>query len=196
MSFPFTLKEHISQHWQWQHFACTPAVTYFLIFSKESNIKVLDNRNTVKILYELTCSACGFQLFLGVEVLFAFWFTFMVSYYSINDSKRYSAGHFFVDTQMRDAVTDIQIMVATHSQKAQSFNVPAKTAKIPVCFSRTSPCLCIWRRRILVSLLIRCGNWKTSLFTKVVLESYFKSCREAVKLNERRMLGTTGEEKP
>lgn len=33
------------------------------------------------------------------------------------------------------------------------------------------------------------------IFTTVLLEAYFNHCREAVKLNERRMLGTTGGEK-
>lgn len=94
-------------------------------------------------------------------------------------------------------VTIIQSTVCTHCQKAQAFDsMPGRTAKNTVCFPRTSPCLCVWRRKLPFSLLIRCYKWKTLLFTTVFLETYFNRCREAVKLNERRMLGTTGKKKP
>lgn len=94
-----------------------------------------------------------------------------------------------VDTHMRYAVTNIQNLVCTRSQKAQSFDhVPSRAAKIPVWFSRKISCLCIWKRKLPASLLIRCCNWKTSFFTSF-LESYFNSCREAVKWDERKMSG-------
>lgn len=87
-------------------------------------------------------------------------------------------------------VTIIQSTVCTHCQKAQAFDsVPGTTAKNPVCFSRTSPCLCVWRRKLPVSLLIRCYKWKTLLFTTVFLETYFNHCREAVKLRVRNHRG-------
>lgn len=66
-----------------------------------------------------------------------------------------------------------------------------RTAKYLSFFSRAGTCL--WRKKLPVSLLIRCCNWKTSLFTTDFLESYFSfHCREAVKWNEGRMLGATG----
>lgn len=80
-----------------------------------------------------------------------------------------------------------------HSQSERT--VLRRTVKISLCFSRTSPRFCIWRRKLPVSLLIRCCDWKTFLFTAVFLELHFNSCREAVKWNDRRMLGTTGEKK-
>lgn len=94
-------------------------------------------------------------------------------------------------------ITSTLSTVSTHCQEAQPFDsVPGRTTKNPVCFSTTSPCLCFWRRKLPVSLLIRCYKLKTLLFTTVFLEAYFNRCGEAVKLNERRMLGTTGEKIP
>lgn len=87
-------------------------------------------------------------------------------------------------------VTIIQSTVCTHGQKAQAFDsVPGRTAKNPVCFSGTSPCLCVLRRKLSVSLLIRCYKWKTLLFTTVFLETYFNHCREAAKLKVRNHRG-------
>lgn len=106
---------------------------------------------------------------------------------------------------MRDAVTNGQIVASIHSKSADLRWCDRKDCKnmcvfcLFVClFLKNKPMSPLKEKEgenCFVSLLIRCGNWKTSLFTTAFFESRFKSCREAAKLNEGRILGTAGEEK-
>lgn len=126
---------------------------------EEDNSHILEIQKYWQKLLSISMFSVWFSAYSGCWCLF-YLLSHLVSWSSVTAIM----GLFWWIFKIWCTVTIMQSAVCTHCQKAQAFDsVPGRIAKNPVCFSRTSPCPCVWRRKLPVSLWIRCYKWKTLL---------------------------------